>query len=146
MTVRAGDRIRYRIDGDARTTARVIETGEDWLRVNDGSGTLQRIEKAELSSLEVARGKRRHTVAGAVIGGLAGIGLGYGLNALMCEASECENGRERAILAMGSLALGGLAGTLITTDRWEEVPPSRVRFGLAPARGGGLQATVRLSF
>ena len=69
VTVRVGDRIRYRIDGDARTTARVIETGEDWLRVNDGSGPLPRIEKADLSSLEVARGKRRHTVAGAVIGG-----------------------------------------------------------------------------
>jgi len=64
----------------------------------------------------------------------------------MCEASHCEDRRGLPILGTCGLALGALAGTAITTDRWEEVPPSRVRFGLAPARGGGLQATVRLSF
>jgi hypothetical protein len=146
VTIRVGDRVRYRIEGGDRAKAAVIATSEDWLRVEDESGTSRLIEKAELSSLAVAHGKRRHTLEGALIGGLVGIGLGWGLDELLCEASQCEDQRGVPILGTCGLALGGLAGTLITTDRWEEAPLSRVRFGLAPTRGGGLRATVSLRF
>jgi hypothetical protein len=105
--IRVGDRVRYRIGGGGRTKAMVVETGENWVRVEEERGAVRRIERAELSSLAVARGKRRHTLEGALVGGLVAIGLGWGLDEAPCEASHCEDRRGLPILGTCALRSAG---------------------------------------
>ncbi len=144
-----GDRIRYGVDVGNTKKAVVIEAGADWLRVQDekGDGAAHRIEKAQLRSLKVLRGQRRRVLEGAAIGFVPGAVFGWAAVRALCDAgSDCNEPAGALILGGLSAALGAAVGALVKTDRWEDAPLSRVRFGLAPMRGGGVRAAISVSF
>jgi hypothetical protein len=145
--ITAGNRIRYRLGDGSKAKAVVVEAGEDWLNVQRSSGPVQRIDRRDLKSLSVLRGKRRHALGGTAIGFGIGAGLGYALDQALCDyGSDCNEAP--AMLLVGAMggALGGLVGALIRTDRWQDVSPATVLFGMLPARGGGLRVAVGVTF
>jgi len=146
LRIQVGDRIRYRIGTEEIAKAVVLETDPEWLRVEDKRGAGYRLDKSALQSLAVVRGKRRHVWQGAVIGFLPAAAFGAFAAGVSCDADSPCNVAPFALVVGGmGAALGAGVGALIKTDHWEEAPVSRVRFAIAPARGG-VRAAVTLSF
>lgn len=144
--IQAGDRVRYRVGKQKTLEAAVLEAGPEWLRVEDGRGGSRRFEKADLSALDLYRGKRRNPVAGALIGFLPGAFLGALAAGSACEAdSPCSWGTAALVVGGMGAAVGAGIGALVKTDRWQPMPLDRVRFGIAPQRGG-MRAALTLSF
>lgn len=146
--VATGDRIRYRLQDGSKGKVTVLGVGADWMKVQRHSGeAVRRIEKADLASLHLWAGRRRHPVEGALLGLGVGAACGYGLAQALCDyGSDCDSGQAMLVMgAMGSV-LGAGVGALIRSDRWREVSPTTVRFGILPARGGGVRVALRLSF
>ena len=126
----------------------VLETGE--------IGAHTRIPLASVTRFELSRGKSRHAGRGALIG----LGIGAGGGAIIGAIAEVSGERYcidtcaaagvltafTAIgLAIPGLVIGTVAGALIKTDRWEEVPLDRVRVSLAPTRDG-VSLGMRIAF
>jgi len=151
LVLQAGDRIRYKL-GDEQTGKGVLrEIGPDWLLVEDKRGATLTLQKSALQSLAVARGKKRRPLEGAMIGFLPGAAAGALLVWAVCATEGCSGAGGWAlgpvIVGGGMTAVVGAGvGALIKTDRWQQAPVSRVRFGVAPAKGGGVRAALTLSF
>jgi hypothetical protein len=144
LRIQVGDRIRYRIGTEKTVKAMVLETDPEWLRIEDERGASHRLDKSALQSLAVVRGKRRNALGGALIGFLPGAAFGAFAAGAMCDRdSPCNVAPVALVLGGMSAVLGAGVGALIKTDHWEEAPVSRVRFGIAPARGG-VRAAVTL--
>ena len=148
LVIQAGDRIRYRTGTgyDEKTgKATVLETGPDWLRVEDKKGEF-RLEKSKLESLAVLRGKQRNPAGGAIIGFVPGALFGAFMGGVACDGSPSCNILP-ATLAGGGIGavVGAGIGALVKTDRWQNAPLQKVRFAVAPARGG-VRAALSLSF
>lgn len=147
LRIQVGDPIRYRIGDEKLAKAVVVEAAADWLRVADASGAERRLDKSSLQSLAALRGKKRHPGEGALIGFLPGAAFGAFAAGAMCDRdSPCNIGPALVVVGAMSAVLGAGVGALIKTDRWEEAPLGRVRFGIAPAKGGGVRAALTLSF
>jgi hypothetical protein len=91
---------------------------------------------ADVTKLEVHRGKKPNVVAGALIGGGVGAALGIAL-AAGCDGPDiCESGGAYVIAVPAAAALGAglgaLIGWLIKVDRWVEVPVEQIRVGISP--------------
>jgi hypothetical protein len=92
--------------------------------------------------LEVSRGSRPHTLLGAGIGFVAGVGSTYHLfhsggSTGKCNQSANQDAIDSAhclgISGLGGLAgagLGAFIGSRIRTERWQSVPHGRVRISL----------------
>ena len=89
-------------------------------------------------------------------GGLIGFFGGAGLGALVgasvdCQESALDSPEELctgagAVVGAGvGLLVGAVAGALIKTDRWEEVPMDQLRLSLVP-HDGGLVLGISLAF
>jgi hypothetical protein len=104
---------------------------------------------ADLTELEVRRGKKSRLGTGALIGGGVGAALGIAL-AASCSGHEvlCEGGTEYAIYVPAAAALGAglgaLVGSLIKVDRWEAVPVEELRIGPSSADSHGMEVLVAL--
>lgn len=97
-----------------------------------------------VARLEVYQDRRANTAQGAAAGGVAGffVGLVVGMD----KKAECEEqgkwmcgvegGGWATAGLMGGAAVGALVGSLIKTDRWEEVPLDRLRVYIAPHPNG----------
>jgi hypothetical protein len=147
LQLQIGDRIRYRFATDKTGKGVLREIGPDWLRVEDTRGASHRLEKSALQSLGVLRGKKRNPLGGALIGFLPGAAFGAFAAGAMCDyGSPCSYGTAALVVGGMTAVVGAGVGALIKTDRWEHAPVSRVRFAVAPAKGGGVRATLKLSF
>jgi len=117
----------------------------------------------EVGRLELGVGRKGHGAIGAAVGLVAGFGLGWVIGSVGYQPCESSGGlfdmsclmapESRADAATLTAALGGAGGILaglligaaITTERWELVPLSSLRVGLAPLPAGrlGLGAAFR---
>ena len=148
ILIQAGDRIRYRTASGSKERAGkalVLETGPDWLRVEDKRGAFQ-IDKSALQSLAVLRGKHRNPVGGAMIGFLPAALFGAFAAGSMCDyGSDCNVLPAALVVGGMGAVVGAGVGALVKTDRWVNAPMNRVRFGVAPVKGG-VRAALSLSF
>jgi hypothetical protein len=120
-------------------TAGTLESWNGHSLELSGSGFApQTIPLSDLAKLEISRGKKGHWLAGTLIG--TGLGIGAGLLAASANnvddpasndpfsgfaASVSEQGVDMSIVFVSTLAgagLGALVGSLIKTEKWEEVP------------------------
>jgi hypothetical protein len=147
LELQLGERIRYTLTTDKTGKGVLREIGPDYLRIEDKRGASLRLEKSALQSLGVVRGKKRNPVGGALIGFLPGAAFGAFAAGAMCDyGSPCDYAGPALVLGGMTAAVGAGIGALIKTDRWQQAPVSRVRFAIAPAKGGGVRAAVKLSF
>jgi hypothetical protein len=155
--LRPGDTVRFVLgSGQGRRRAVVLETTEGGLLLDtsragaQGAQQTLQVRMDDLVSLEVARGRRRHIIAGAAWGALAG-----GAGALWVGATrfrgDCDGpcGGYHAAFVLFYGAAGALVGTLvgaaIETDRFERVGLTKARLSVRPA-GGGFAASLTLRF
>jgi hypothetical protein len=97
------------------------------------------IPVGSLLKVEVQRGQRRATLRGATTGLLVGAGGG----ALAGGIGDCGEWEQSACILIGAgffgvagLFVGGFIGSLVETDRWEEVPLDQLRVSVMPGRDG----------
>ena len=146
LQLQLGERIRYRLLTEKTGKGVLRELGPDWLRVEDERGRSLRLDMSALQSLGAVRGKKRNTLEGAFIGFLPGASFGAFAAGMMCDhGSPCDYAGPALVLGGMTAAFGAGIGALIKTDRWQHAPVSRVRFSLAPAKGG-VRAALKLSF
>lgn len=148
-----GDEARYP-KVRARLTGRVVALDAHWLRLDldDGKPTVL-VPRAAIERLEVSRRTPRQVGGkGAAIGALVpGVPLGllgavvFSMGNLDCE-SNCSSGLPLmgAALGVGTGALiGGLLGSAMSDDGWEDVS---VSVGIAPQPGKGIAGGLCLRF
>ncbi len=146
--------------------ARVRVTAPD-LGINKYTGMLEGVEGdtlvvdtlrlplASVTRLEVHSGQKSRAGRGALIGAAAGVVSGAIIGAVACSGSCLgEAGSRPAVgAALGAIALvlpgllvGTVAGALIKTDRWEDVPLKRIRVGPTPEGGLAFVVSIRIAF
>ncbi|MFC1639221.1 hypothetical protein ACFL3B_00490 [Gemmatimonadota bacterium] len=99
-----------------------------------------------VTRLEVSRGRKSHSLEGLGLGWLVGAGVGAAVSD--CDPSSlgiCE-AVPIGIGATVGLVIGTIFGSLIKSDRWEEVPLDRVRVSFAPQRDGRFAVGMRVAF
>jgi len=120
--------------------------------------TTMRCPMASLERLDTYAGTRGHFWVGggigAVAGGVLGVLVAKNENFLFTHGvGECSSGDfcvadgvYVALGAAGGFLLGGIVGTMIRSDKWEEVPLDRLRVSIVPQRGGRLGFGVSIGF
>jgi hypothetical protein len=130
-----------------RVTGTVIEMSAESLVILADERPL-RVPRDAIEQLEVSTGKQRRTLKGMLIG--AGIGAVVVPPALYDSClSDCGSkwSAEYILAGVGvGAAWGAGIGALVKKDRWSSVPVTQVRLGLWPIRGGGIGASVSLTF
>jgi hypothetical protein len=84
------------------------------------------IDQSTIQHVEVRDGTNGHALAGMLIGGAAGAGLGAAADRVPSAGVLIGGG--------GGLLLGGVVGALIRTDRWTPITPT-IAWQSAPGRG-----------
>ena len=152
LTVKVGSRVRVtapELDLD-KYDGTVAVVRSDTLTV----GTVQ-VPLASVTRLDVHKGRKGNVGKGAIIGTLVGVPTGLALGVFYQQA--CSNTSDigetcLALIPIGAVAVGlagalvgGTIGSLIKTDRWEEVPLDQLRVSFGPQRDGrlGVGASVR---
>jgi hypothetical protein len=161
----------------ARVRVRVVAAPGPWMKgylagadsasvalVPEGAppfaGNELRLPRETISRLEIATGKKRHWLAGLVIGAAAGAAMGFAIDvdSTRCEFDynyACSRGEAVALMGGTFAALGAGIGALVKSDVWIPValdtlgpPPARVgRVGPAlRATPGGLSLGVSVRF
>ena len=101
--VAAGDKVRLTRAGwgQQRFTATVVEVQRDVLLIRtEPKGPPRSVSLAGLAKLEVARGKRNYSAAGALIGAVPGFLLGLWAGGMSCfDAERPCSGTETGIAA-----------------------------------------------
>jgi hypothetical protein len=121
--------------------------------VVETDGRAWHFPRASLTRVDVNRGQKSNAGRGALFGFLIGAGIGavaLGSSSLCAETLEVPAGRCALIGAggggVGGLLLGTIAGALIKTDRWQEVPVDRLRVSLIPPGPGRFALAMSVSF
>jgi hypothetical protein len=141
--LRVGDRIRIVAPslGDTATVAEVAEVhGDAFVLESRALAAPVRVSRAEITRLEVSRGRPSYLLRGAVAGAVAG---GATMFAVTSGARDCEYvcGAATTAGTIGGTLLGGVVGGLLGSafhhgpDRWraQEVHPT---VAIAPSRRG----------
>ncbi len=105
-----------------------------------------------VTKLEVSQGQKRNTregvLIGLLVGGVAGAVVAVAIHE-ECERCFIDPATLPVAVAtvgvLGGVVTGAIIGSLIRTDRWQEVPLERLRLQVAPQRDGrfGLGLSVR---
>lgn len=158
--VQSGARVRITAPcsftaGDCRFEGSLARIGADTITLTVFGSPVHR-SLSTVRRLEVSRGRRSHRLLGAGLGFVVGAGVTYvvlrsGGSTALCNQSANQDAigtRECiALAALGGAAgagLGALAGGMIKSERWEDVPIERLRVGLwrPPGSAVGLAAAV----
>lgn len=117
--------------------------GETLVLESRKRGPAVRIPLDEITRLEISRGRprRKGALLGAAIGGAVGLAI-----TLSCSSeSDCDTAAVGALYGLGGLALGAAVGAAATRERWEDLPPKRIRVSLVPTcRGLAIRASLAL--
>jgi hypothetical protein len=154
----AGSRIRItesEAAGFRRHSGTLVRAGADTIVLKlDRGGEAVAYPLAGVSRFEVSQGQKGHALAGAGLGLLAGAGLGALIGATNC-GSACSGSDDLGGLAVliwsgigagVGLVAGGVIGSTLKSDRWEEVPSSRWRVSVSPAGSGGFRLGLAMQF
>jgi hypothetical protein len=139
-----GSRVRIETGGAVAPLVGVITDAntDSFLIQSNGRGSAVRVVRDDVVGLEVSRGYRRRTAEG-ILGGVLAWGAIVGLYAAFSTLDE--SGVGEPLFIAGVIAAGGIVGSQIKTERWEQVPLSRVSFRLSPRRRG-VHAELVLAF
>ena len=94
-----------------------------------------RIPRGSVTRIDVSRGTKSHAGQGALYGGIVGAGVAAVALGTSSLCADLEAGGTCAVVgaAGGGVAgalLGALIGSATKSERWKEVPPTRLRVTL----------------
>ena len=120
-----GKYVRARLDPDRTISGHFVPVGDGRLGIRHDAGVTDTLRLAELRELAV---RGRHTKAGAILGGIAGVGFGTFVAIMvtaLCETDDCRGGRPFAIAIPVFGAGGALVGAAVGTafPKWKRVYP-----------------------
>lgn len=120
-----GKYVRARLDPDRTISGHFVPVGDGRLGIRHDAGATDTLRLAELRELAV---RGRHTKAGAILGGIAGVGFGTFVAIMvtaLCETDDCRGGRPFAIAIPVFGAGGALVGAAVGTafPKWKRVYP-----------------------
>lgn len=137
------------------TVGRVQSIDATGMRLGLEDGSSLNLSRNDIRQMYVSRGMRSHTLTGTGIGALSGLALGATV-AIIGSTSDSDDpldSLDRAVytaFAVITTASGAVAGTIIgaltRSERWDEVMPSDVSWGLTPTLEGGMRVGVALRF
>lgn len=147
----------------ARVRVRVVAAPGPWMKgflagadsgsiaiVPEGApplaGSELRLPRETVSRLEIAAGKKRHWLAGLVVGAAAGVAMGFAqdVDPTRCEFDydyACSRGEALALVGGTLAAIGAGIGALVKTDVW--IPVALDALGPPPARVGRVGPALR---
>jgi hypothetical protein len=130
-----------------RVTGTVIEMSEESLVILADERPL-RVPRQAIEQIELSTGKQRRTLKGMLIGaGIGAVVLPPALHDSCLNDCGSKWSAEYILAGVGvGAAWGAGIGALVKKDRWSSVPVTQVRLGLWPIRGGGIGASVSLTF
>ena len=147
--------------GPGRSVARVLGYRADTLVLRpEGTQDSVAVPFAQVTRLDVSRGRKTNVRKGLLFGLVGGATLGAVSAYAAYEKDSCEANQficignmfsrseetlmGGAVLGLLGAAVGGVVGAVWRTERWERAPlgSSVGRVGLAPVRGGGLALAV----
>ena len=120
-----GKYVRARLDPDRTVSGHFVPVGDGRLGIRLDAGVTDTLRLADLRELSV---RGRHTKAGAILGGIAGVGFGTFVALMvtaLCETDDCRGGRPFAIAIPVFGAGGALVGAAVGTafPKWKRVYP-----------------------
>lgn len=120
-----GKYVRARLDPDRTISGHFVPVGDGRLGIRHDAGVTDTLRLAEVRELAV---RGRHTKAGAILGGIAGVGFGTFVAIMvtaLCETDDCRGGRPFAIAIPVFGAGGALVGAAVGTafPKWRRVYP-----------------------
>jgi len=157
--LKAGDRVRLTapsIGVVQRQTFTLVDVTADSITLTpEGRSLTLDCALADVTSLQVQRGRKRATLRGLGIGALAGAAIGVAAGFAdgddPPDAFIAMTAGEKAVaagLALGGLGgvVGALIGTAVKVDRWDKIPLTDVRVGLSEsgAAAFAVSASLRL--
>lgn len=128
---------------------------QDTLQILSERGA-ERIPRALVEELEVSMGRHPNTVKGLGIGFFAGLAAAFLIyphgvfDDYRGEEADGLVGLERIVAAGLAVPIATICGIVIgsgiETEKWVEVPPSRINLSIAPTREKGLRAALSFKF
>jgi hypothetical protein len=137
-----GKRVWIQTTDSGDVVGQVVGVGADALLIRKArEATATRIAREDVRRLFVSRGYRRHTLlglAGGALGWIATVGVVAAVNTLG------ESGVGELWFIASMVLTGGVVGTLVKTERWDEQVPFQVSLLVEPRRrGGSVQLVLR---
>lgn len=137
--------------GAVRIIGTVLDARDKQIELRpDGQSERVTLPVESIAQLEVSRGRKSHPGKGAVIGALAGAAF---VGAMCLAEGGCGSkgemiSTEEAVVMSSAMGAGGgaLAGLFVRTERWEALPPGRIRLSVLPTPRRGLGLSVTLGF
>jgi hypothetical protein len=143
---------RLRVTTDHRLVGRLLAQDDQSLTLDLGKkGDPVVVPRASITRIQESLGPSRRG-KGALVGSAAAVALSIALGIVYGQSCSrdsflCFTHTE---MAAGAAILlvppGAVIGALTKGEHWRKVPLDRLRVGLAPTRGGGIGASVSLSF
>jgi hypothetical protein len=123
--VESGAYVRARLDPDGTLSGRYVPVGDGRLGIRSDLGATDTLRLSQVRELAL---RERHTKAGAVIGGIVGLGTGIFIGYIathLCDAAECDMVGPYLITIPLFTAGGALTGAVLGTafPKWKRVYP-----------------------
>jgi hypothetical protein len=159
-----GERIRVYAPSEyrERVVGSIWSMEHDAILVKNETNTTWRIAYPTITRLEVAAGQKSDWLMGGVVGVLLGGALGGTGTYLVCQSLDvgfgtptsaeteaaCRSDAVKGLIAgsVGGAIIGMGIGSLIKTERWEEVPLERLRLQPVATFDGRVGLAVSLRF
>ncbi len=123
--IESGKVVRARLDPDRTLVGSYAPVGDGRLGIRSDLGATDTLRLGEIRELAI---RGRHTKTGAIVGGMAGVGLGIFIGWIVtntCDAADCDGSGPYAVaiplFGGGGALLGAAIGTAI--PRWKRVFP-----------------------
>jgi hypothetical protein len=151
--MKQGDRVRVRTSSQSEPavgTVQAIDSGHLALVLADRSDSLA-IRREAITGLELSQGKRSQVGRGALIGGLAGVVVGFLAPRVVCDDCYEEEGYGEFVAASVALfgvvgtGVGALIGATVRKERWVRVDPLPFQLSTA-AYPDQVTVKVKVSF
>lgn len=149
--VRVGERVRLSTDSGAMHVGFVAVATPDVIEVLEQQGSRASVPVSTVTRIEVSRGQKSNIQLGAGLGFAAGA-LGTIAYCQLVDRGGCELFSDDITLQLaliyGALngVVGGIVGSFIKTDRWEDVPLDRLHLSLRPQPDGRLALGFSVAF
>ncbi|HVR70645.1 MAG TPA: hypothetical protein VMT87_07340 [Vicinamibacteria bacterium] len=156
LLVAEGARVRLLapsvVDGLFKGT--VLSSDADVLVVEMDRHVRVRVPRSAITRVEVGEERRRRTWHGLIIGAVVLGALGGTADVpedcarLRTQGSACFDSRGDAVAGgiLVGAALGAFVGHRMQSETWRPVPVSAVQVSVGPLPGGGVRATLAVSF